>query len=191
MSVIVVTPPGATIVSVAEAKAHLRIDHDDDNDRIQGLLWAAQNEFDGPDGTLQRAVAVQQIELRLNTFPACDDIELPVPPLLIDDDHPLIVTYIDGNGVEQTVDPATYSIVTAGRAGVARIALGYDQAWPDARWQADAVKVRFWCGYKAGDTRAEGLKQAIKMHAEMNYDGQDAERARKAIAAALAAYRKF
>lgn len=190
-SIIVITPPSATIVTLAEAKEHLRVDHGDDDARIQSLLWAAQNEFDGPDGTLMRAVGLQQLELRLDTFPACDDIALPCPPLVVDDDHPLTVTYIDGNGAEQTVDPQTYSIVTAGRAGVARIALGYDQSWPDARWQAGAVRVRYWSGYVAADERAEGLKTAIKMHAEMNYDGHDAEQSRKAIAALVASYRIF
>lgn len=191
MSVIVVTPPDATIVSVAEAKKHLRVDHDDDNDRIQALLWAAQNELDGPDGTLQRAVGVQQLELRLNGFPPCDDITLPCPPLLRDADHPLALKYIDGVGALQTVDPAIYSIVTNGRAGVARIALAYDQSWPDPRWQSEAVIVSYWAGYAPDDVRAEGIKTAIKLHAEMNYDGQDSERMRRAIAALVASYRVF
>jgi uncharacterized phiE125 gp8 family phage protein len=190
-TVIVITPPSETLVTLAEAKAHLRVDHDDDNVRIQDLIWGAQNEFDGTDGTLQRAVGVQTLELRHPAFPLCEDIELSCPPLLLDAEHPLSVKYIDGDGAEQTVDPAVYAVVTTGLAGRARVALAYNQTWPAARWQADAVRVRYSAGYPADDKRAEGIKSAIKLHVEMIYDGIDEEKARKTITALLRPYQVY
>lgn len=191
MYVAVITPPIATLVSLAEAKAHLRVDHDDDNDRIQGLIWAAENEFAGPDGWVGRSLSPQTLELRLNMFPGCGDIELPYPPLLVDVDHPLTVKYTDTDGIEQTADAAIYSIVTSGAAGIARIALNYQSVWPSPRWQADAVRVRFSAGYAPDDKRAEGLKSAIKLHVEMNYDDVDAEKFRRTIDNCLTTYRLF
>jgi uncharacterized phiE125 gp8 family phage protein len=189
--VAVITPPTDALASLAEAKAHLRVDHDDDNDRIQALIWAAQNEFAGPDGWVGRSVSLQTLELRLNMFPGCGDIELPCPPLLVDVDHPLTVKYTDVDGAEQTVDSAIYSIVTSGGAGIARVALNYRSIWPSPRWQADAVRVRYQAGYAADDKRAEGLKSAIKLHVELNYDDVDAEKWRRAIDQLLSTYRLY
>lgn len=191
MSVTVITPPTDALVSLVEAKAHLRVDHDDDNVRIQALIWAAHNEFAGPDGWVGRSFSLQTLELRLNMFPGCGDIELPYPPLLVDGGHPLTVKYTDADGAEQTVDSAIYSIVTSGGAGIARVALNYQSVWPSPRWQADAVRVRYSAGYAADDKRAEGLKAAINLHVEMNYDDVDAEKWRRTIDALLSTYRLF
>jgi uncharacterized phiE125 gp8 family phage protein len=190
MPLVVITAPAATLVSLAEAKAHLRVDHADDDTRIQALLWAAQGEFAGPDGWTGRSFALQTLELRLPHFP-CDGILLPCPPLLQDNDHPLTVKYIDAAGAELTADPALYSVVTSGAAGVARIALNYGQAWPASRRQADAVRVRWFAGYAADDKRAEPIKAAIKLHVGMLYDGEDEAKARAAIQNLLSPFRVY
>lgn len=203
MYVAVITPPAAPLVSLAEAKAHLHVDHGDDDDRIQGLIWAAQNEFAGPDGWVGRSLSLQTLELRLDRFPvgsgllfsslgnAADDIVLPCPPLLVDGDHPLTVKYTDPDGAEQTGDPAIYSIVTSGAAGIARVALNYQSRWPQPRWQPDAVRVRYSAGYAADDVRAEGLRSAVKLHVEMNYDDVDADKYRRTIDLLLSTYRLY
>jgi uncharacterized phiE125 gp8 family phage protein len=192
MRLLVIDAPTVPLASLAEVKAHLRVDHTDDDDKIGALIWAAQNEFAGPDGWVGRSFSLQQLELQLSHFPSCDDILLPCPPLLVDDTHPLTVKYIDAEGAEQTVDPAIYSVVTSGLAGIARVALNYRQVWPAPRWQHDAVRIRYFAGYKPDDIKtAEGLKAAIKLHVGVNYDGEDADKARRAIDALLSTYRVF
>ncbi len=54
-----VTPPSDAVVSLSEAKEHLRISHDDEDGLIAGLIDAATVYLDGLDGVLGRALGPQ------------------------------------------------------------------------------------------------------------------------------------
>ena len=55
MRVFVVTPP-EPVVSIDEAKDHLRVDGDGEDALIEGLVAAATGHIDGPNGWLGRAI---------------------------------------------------------------------------------------------------------------------------------------
>lgn len=80
MSVRVVVP-AVSIVSLAEAKIHLRVEHDDDNGYIETLIAAAQGWIDGPAGWLGRSVGVQTLEV-VDEHPTCPIVRLPYPPII-------------------------------------------------------------------------------------------------------------
>jgi hypothetical protein len=67
MIVNVIEPPGE-VISLVDAKKHLRVDHGDDDDYITGLVAAAVAWLDGPAGWLGRALGVQTLELVTDRF---------------------------------------------------------------------------------------------------------------------------
>lgn len=132
MSVIVITP-AEPLVSLADAKAHLR-DPGGEDDLIEGYIAAASAWIDGPAGWLGRSIGLQTLELRTNTFASCE--RLPYGPVI----SITSVTYVDGQGVEQTVDPSEYEVIDGGL----HPSPGFD--WPSHRGDAEGVRIRYVAG---------------------------------------------
>lgn len=168
MSLVLVSAPSVYPVSLAEAKAHLRIDHDDENDLIEGLIAAATMNIDGENGWLGRALITQTWNLYLDCFPCrpheCDfakkyGIRVPLPPLQSIES----IVYTDNLGAETTLAADQYQI-KKGENGVILPAFG--TSWPQTRAVSDAVKVNFVAGYEptaASPTDyADSVPQPIK-----------------------------
>lgn len=133
MSVLVITPP-EPLVSLPDAKAHLRVTESDEDGLIESYIAAASAWIDGPAGWLGRSIGLQTLELRTNVFASCD--RLPYGPVI----SITSVKYVDAQGVEQTVDPAHYEVVEDGLAA----ASGF--SWPSHRGDAEGVRVRYVAG---------------------------------------------
>lgn len=153
-----ITAPPGELLTLDDAKAHLRIDHTEEDGLVAALITAARQHIDGKDGWLGRALATQTWQLGLTAFP-CGAIRVPLPPLQSVDS----ITYIDTNGDEQTLAESAYQIV---ESEPALILPAYGTAWPAVRCQAEAVKVRFTAGYDPGEGSptdyAENVPQPIK-----------------------------
>jgi len=191
MSVVVITPPAAPVVSLAEAKKHVRAeDFTDDDSYIESLVAAATGTIDGPNGWLGRALVTQTLEWRGDDF-GCDDIELPFPPI----SAIVSVKYDDTNGTEQTVSSGDYRLV--GQPNKPRIALAYGSSWPSIRWQGEAVRVRYTAGYGAASAVPAPIRQAVLLMVGELYDkrevASDAQRYELPFAAAalLSTFRVF
>ncbi|WP_420604458.1 head-tail connector protein [Methylobacterium sp.] len=81
MRATVIDPP-EPIVTLVQAKKHLRVEHGDDNEYIADLVAVATSWLDAPDGWLGRALGLQTLEVAV---PAClwpGDRRLPFPPLV-------------------------------------------------------------------------------------------------------------
>ena len=102
-----ITPP-EPVVTWEDAKKYLRIDSDDEKTVVEGLIAGATNWIDGHTGWLGRAIGTQTWDLVYDEFPY-GSIELPMPPL----QSVTGVYYIDSAGIEQTMDPASYSVDTS------------------------------------------------------------------------------
>ncbi|TDW65355.1 putative phiE125 gp8 family phage protein [Novosphingobium sp. PhB55] len=139
MSAFVLTPP-EPVVSVPDAKAHLRVLHADEDALIATYIAAATAHIDGPDGWLGRAIGIQTLEMRLPTFGNCGAITLPYPPA-VDIES---VAYVNalGDSVELASDQYELS------GGVLRPA--WPTSFPVAAWRGAAgetVRIRWKAGY--------------------------------------------
>ncbi len=140
MRTIVVTPP-APIVTLEQAKAHLRIRHDDEDDLIERGVAAATAHIDGPDGWLGRAIGLQTLEARFDGDLSPQELFLALPPII----DVVSITYLDADRVEQTVDPADYELIDR---TVYRMPLGATP-WAAAYAGREAIRVRYRAGFVA------------------------------------------
>jgi uncharacterized phiE125 gp8 family phage protein len=97
MTLISTDPPLAEPVTLAELKAHLRIDADDENDLLEGLVRVARAHLEAVTGV---ALISQGYRLALDDWPSEGVIQLLRTPVQTID---AILLY-DADGVEQTLD---------------------------------------------------------------------------------------
>lgn len=142
------TPPNAEPVSLAEAKLHCKADTADDDTLITSLIIAARQQAEHETG---RALVTQEWELSIDAFPA-DSLEIPLPPL----QSVASITYLDMDGVRQTLAGTEYQVITDELVG--RIVPAYGKSWPSCRVQAGSVVVTFTAGYGAAAAVPPSIK---------------------------------
>lgn len=137
MSVKLKTAPASYPVSLGEAKTHLHVEHDNDNALITGAIAAAT---DYAEQYLSRDLVQRTWEYSFDQFPV-RGFCLPKNPV----QSITSIKYIDTNGAEQTVSTDVYGV----DIGVtpAEVYLKYNQSWPTARNQRNAVTVEFVSGH--------------------------------------------
>jgi len=135
------TAPTAELVTLDQAKAHLREDSDEFDDYIAACIAAAVGHLDGYSGVLGRALAEQTWVLHLDRFPI-GPLRLPLPPLLAVES----IAYIDTAGAAQTLSASVYKVLAGERA---TLELAYGQSWPATRAESRAVSITYSCGWEA------------------------------------------
>ncbi|MBN9244185.1 MAG: phage head-tail connector protein [Mesorhizobium sp.] len=150
MTLIRTVDPGAEPVTLAEAKAHLRIDHGDDDDLLAGLIRAARQEVERSTGI---ALLAQSWRLVLDDWPQTGCTLVRIYPLI----EIQAVTAFGSEGEGSVVDPATYQIDTVSRP--ARIHF----TAPVAPLRAmNGLEIDFTAGFgEAGTDVPDPLKRAI------------------------------
>lgn len=151
MPLTLVTAPTVEPLTVAEARQHLRVDGNDQDDVIARLVAAARRRC---EAFTRRAFVTQTWDLTLDAFP-CWTIDLPRPPL----QSVTHVKYLDTSGVQQTLSAALYTVDT--KSEWARITPAYGQSWPSTRDQVNAVEVRFVAGFGQPSTVPDDIKAAM------------------------------
>lgn len=157
MALRLVTAPTERPVSLVEARAHLRVDHTDEDDLIAGLLDAAIAHLEGVDGVLGRALCTATYELVLDAFPYEDALRIPLPPL----QSVASVRYYNAAGALTTLASATYLVDTVNQPGWVVLVDG--ASWPDTQPGANAVIIRFDAGHGAAAAVPAPIKAAIKL----------------------------
>ena len=165
MPLYLVEAPSEAALSLAEAKEHLRVQHDDEDAYISSLVSAVQQLLDGRDGELQRALVSQRWELRQDGF-GRRDVEIPLPPLIEVES----VQYYDTDDVLQTVSNTVYQVVGVGGHNPARVSLKDGQSWPTVGDRREAVVITFRAGY--GDV-PEPIKAATKLKIGTLYQNRE------------------
>lgn len=147
--------PAAEPVTVAEAKAHCRVDTSADDAYIGTLITAAREYI---EETLDISMITQTWEARYDVFPLWEII-LPRPPMAA---GTVTVIYRDEAGQMQTVTSASGAFQVDSNIVPGRIYPLYDSVWPAVRGDENSVTVRWNAGYGAtGASVPAILKQAI------------------------------
>lgn len=160
-----ITPASALPVSLADAKAQLKVAHDAEDALITLMIKAAARVA---EQQLNRALMAQTWELIVDAFPAAE-LRLERPRVLTVD----AVTYVDATGAEQTLSADAYTLDADLTPGWLLPAL--NTTWPATREQANAVRVRFTSGY--GSTAAdvpEDVRVWLLMHVAAAYRHREA-----------------
>lgn len=95
--------PAVEPISPAEAKAHLRIDHDSEDTLLSGLIRAAREEVERSTGL---ALIEQSWRLALDRWPRDGRVLLRRTPVR----EVLSVTVFDGDGGASVLSPAHYEL---------------------------------------------------------------------------------
>lgn len=144
------TAPAVEPVSVAEAKAQLRIGHDSEDDLLNGLIRAAREEVETRTGI---AMIAQDWRLALDRWPRFGRVALLRHPVA----EILSVTVYGTKGEASPVDPSTYEADFASRP--ARL---YFTTRPEPARILNGIEIDFSAGFGAdGENVPEGLKRAI------------------------------
>lgn len=148
--------PTTRIVSLEDAKLHLRVDADDENDLIAALVLAAESYVDGWSGVLGRCLINQTWEITFGNWPAgCMDLCFPDVSLVS-------VKYVDADNVEQTLSGSTYELLQGPRNSILRWLDTFTA--PLVKDSEKAITVTITAGF--GDA-AEDIPQAIIQAAKL------------------------
>lgn len=164
MGISLVIGPASDPVSLSEARDHCRLDNNESDGLLAGYVLAARRYA---EGYTRRAFVTQTwdatFDYRWPTVCGQTQIDLPLPPLA----SVTYVSYVDGNGVTQTLASNQYRVLTDGSFG--RIVPAQGVSWPTVRGQRNAITVRFVAGWDPSDVPDE-IRTAILLHTELLFD---------------------
>lgn len=138
MKLVCITQPGSEPIELSDVEGQCRItDLSAEASTVETMIQAVRERA---EQVTRRAFVTQVWELTLDGFPY-GAINLPLPPLQTVDS----IKYVDTDGVEQTLDPFAYRVLTSGEPGAVKPL--YNTTWPATLNDVDTVKIRFTCGY--------------------------------------------
>ena len=161
------TAPASALISTADAKAHCRVDHDDDDTFIDGLVSAAQRVLDGPQGMVGKALVTQSWTLTRERLMGRDRLQIPVMPF----GSVTTLRYYDADNVEQTANVANDYTVFGNED------YGYIEpvtAWPAMYDRPDALELVFVAGYGGLSAVPANIIHAAKMMVGHWYENREA-----------------
>jgi len=174
------TQPAVEPVTLAEAKAHLRVDTADDDTYITGLVRAAREWV---EQYLDRTLVHTQWVMRFDKFPPDGtlDIELPRPPMVASGTATAVaLTFTYENGDTATYSTASFRVDRASTPGAVKT--NYGQTWPPHRQDDNAISVTWWAGYGAsGSDVPAAIRHAMLMLCSHWYETRGATVATGAV----------
>ena len=170
MGTFIVTRPTTEPVSLAEARAHLRLDTTDMDAMLAGYVIAAR----------QYATNYTRNVFLTGTWDVTFDygwpsrIDFPYTPV----QEVMQVSYTDLNNVVQTLSPTEYLLRGASEDSLPYVVPAHGVTWPEVLSIPETIRVRFVAGYgtNPGDV-PEAIRTAILLHTELLYDRDSTSRA--------------
>ncbi len=142
-----INPPSLEPITLAEAKAHLRVDHDEDDDLISNYITSARTQA---ENYLQRTLLETVWEATFTRFETALKLRKAKVTEIV------TVKYLDTAGAEQTLASDKYKLKSSYEPALLVPAFGL--SWPATCQDLEAVKVRYKAGY---GTTADKVPQPI------------------------------
>lgn len=149
MSLTLLTAPSVEPVTLAEAKAHLKIDTSDDDALVTTLITAARARAEWHTG---RAFVTQRWQQSFDTWPDNDSAELALPPLISVEE----IATIAPDGIRTVLSPSTTRVDAA--SVPARVLFS---SRPSRLRAYDCLQISFTAGYGAAAAVPAGVRMAI------------------------------
>jgi uncharacterized phiE125 gp8 family phage protein len=187
MALVLTSPPAVEPVSLAEAKAHLRLDLADDDALIASLITTARLQV---EAALGLALITQIWSYRFDRWPHSAVLVLPIRPV----QAVTAATVTAADGSVTTLAPDRYLLDGAGNPP--RL-VATAPPWPQPGLAAQGVEIAFGAGYGSAAINVPApIRQAILLlvahwyeHREPAEPGGPAMRIPEAVSALLAPYR--
>jgi len=161
VSLILITPPAAVPISLAELKAQVRVDGPHEDALLAGYIRAATDAVENMTGLrLIDQLWEWSLDAFASAFPhRCSAIPLPLAPLLALEQ----ITYLDAQGVAQTLPNDVYLIRGLGSVQPAQLILAPGKTWPSTWHGPGVVLIRARYGWLDHNSVPEALRQAVAM----------------------------
>lgn len=166
MNLKLVTEPDENVVSLSDAKAHLRVDMDIDDDLITIYLHAATVMC---EEIARRTFIHSTYDLYLDKWWDEKGLKFPLPPL----SEVVDVKYTTENDSEISLDPSMYIVDTASEPG--RIWWASGVSAPSASLKPiSGIKIRFIAGYGDAYNVPATYKAAVLLVLAHLYENREA-----------------
>lgn len=134
-----VTGPTGEVVTLAEMKLHLRIDHNEEDGLLATYIAAVQEDVEGVAGTPLLS------QVWLAKYRCWSTFLLPHRPISAVGS----VKYREADGTLQTVDPSVYTVELA--SNPCFVTNAYSRLWPTTELRPGLpIEITFTCGWSAG-----------------------------------------
>ena len=159
-----ITEPTDEPITLDEAKEALRIDIDDEDQRIWGIIRAARMFA---EDYLSQKIMSQVVELNLDRWPA-SEFGLGIFPIIS----------VDTVSYEDTASPVATQTLTANTDYYADIKttegrLRTITGWPSVAVKPNAIKIRMTVGYADQDSVPDQIKEGVKAYCAYIYDSDE------------------
>ncbi|MCD2180993.1 head-tail connector protein [Rhizobium sp. GN54] len=162
MTIAELAPPGAEPITLAETKAHLRIDGAAEDDLLAALIRAAREHLEREAGL---ALIVRSFRLYLDAWPESRVIPIVRGPVQAIE----AVTVYDDTGAPVELDLA--GAVLDGAARPARLLLPAVPGLPGPGRALNGIEIDFTAGFgEAGTDVPDTLKRAMLTHVAAMYE---------------------
>ena len=162
-----VTSPAASPITLAEAKAQMRVEHDDDDAIIQRLIDAAV-AFVDVQNVLGKAMITQTWAQWMG--PTQSTVRLMLGPV----QSVTAIKYYDIDGALQTATLTDFNIFGTPTKTTVSPKNGF--SWPVAQQREDAIKIEYVIGYgDAASDVPQTIRQALMMLVAQWYENRENE----------------